>query len=342
MPNTVFNTMFNAIAGKYRGRLRHWCFAVRAPEPGEVYLHQRRVYIFPSGAGFAFILMLAALLIGSINYTLSLGFGLTFLIAAVAVVDMHLTFRNLAHLHLLAGRVQPVFAGEEAQFELHLINRRQYDRFALWLHFIDIHVDRPEKGVDIAANATETMILSAPAPQRGWLAAPRVRLQTRFPLGLLRSWSYWQPDARALVYPYPEPQAPALPMTGRSHDDGKGHAGHENFAGIRTYQAGDPLRRLAWRQIAKVDPSIGGALVTKQFEGGASSTLCLDFSLLPPELDLELKLSRMTRWVIEAERQGLPYAFRLAGNAFDAALGEAHQAACLHALALHALPPERL
>ena len=109
--------------------LHGWLFQLREAEPGEVFLHQRRVFVLPSRAGLAFLLLLAILLIGAINYSLSLGFALTFVLAACGVVDIALTYRNLAHLHLAPGRAAPVFAGEKAQFELLLINRSRHDRY---------------------------------------------------------------------------------------------------------------------------------------------------------------------------------------------------------------------
>ncbi|MFC7517147.1 DUF58 domain-containing protein [Herbaspirillum sp. GCM10030257] len=318
-----------------RSRLSKWLYRHRGAEPGEVFLHQRRVFIVPTHPGILFCVMLMALFIGSINYNLSLGFGFTFLLGGCALIDMHLTFRNLAHLHLVAGRANPVFAGEEAQFELHLVNRRKYDRYAIWLDFVAD--DRPDlaQAADVAGNTTQRILLLTPAQQRGWLQAPRVRLQTRFPLGLLRAWSYWQPDARVLVYPRPEDDAPALPSAEAEQDDGQGTAGQDDFAGIRGYQAGDSLKRLAWRQIARVDVEHGGTLVTKHFEGGAAAEIAIDFAVLPPTLDTEQKLSRMTRWVMEAEARGIAYAFHLGNVKLDAALGPAHRETCLTALALY-------
>src|SRR5690606_14709137 len=96
-----------------------WLFRLRDVEVGEVFLNQRRVFIVPTRAGLTFGVMLIVLFLCSVNYSLSLGFALTFLLGACAVIDMHLTFRNLAHLHLRPGNTQAVFAGEEAQFELH-------------------------------------------------------------------------------------------------------------------------------------------------------------------------------------------------------------------------------
>ena len=328
-------SLYAALEHAIRGQLSKWLFRLKDAEPGEVFLYQRRVFIVPTHPGLLFCVMLLAMFLGSVNYNLSLGFGFTFLIAGCALIDMHLTFRNLAHLHLKAGRAAPIFAGEEAQFELHLINRRKHDRYAIWLDFVND--DRPElaQAIDVPANSTCSVLLSTPALERGWLGAPRVRLQTRFPLGLFRAWSYWMPDAEVLVYPRPEDEAPPLPYAGVEMNDGQGQAGQDDFAGIRGYQAGDSLKRLAWRHIARVDVEAGGTLVTKHFEGGSATEIVIDFNAMSASMDTEWKLSRMTRWVIEAEARGLAYAFQLGNVSLTASHGPAHRDACLRALALH-------
>lgn len=327
-------SLYSRLEHSIRGKLSKWLFRLNGPEPGEVYLHQRRVFIIPTHPGILFCVMLMTLFIASVNYNLSLGFGFTFLLAGCALIDMHLTFRNLAHLSLAAGKVAPVFAGELAQFELFLINRRKHDRYAIWLDFVAD--DRPDlaQPTDVAANARRSVVLSTPAPARGWLQAPRVRLQTRFPLGLLRAWSYWMPDAVALVYPSPEDDAPPLPLAVTEKSDGRGQSGHDDFSGVRPYQAGDSLKTLAWRQIARLDIESGGTLISKHFEGGAAAEIAIDFALLPHGMDTELKLSRMTRWVLEAEAFGMAYAFRLGDMVIPPGLGPAHRDACLRALAL--------
>ena len=319
-----------------RQAMNRWLFRLGAAESGEVFLNQRRVFILPTRAGLMFAVLLVLLFIGAINYRLSLGFGLTFLLASCALVDMTLTFRNLAYLHLRASRAPPVFCGEPAHFELHLQNRRKYDRYALWLGFIDTALPALEQAVDVAAGDKAQITLSTAATQRGWLPAPRVRLQTRFPLGLLRAWSYWQPDVQVLVYPRPELQAPPLPFHAKGDDRASGSTGQADFSGIRAYRPGDTPRQLAWRQIARLDDDADGLLLSKQFdEGGGANELCIDFSKLPRRMDLEDKLSRMTRWVLDAESRGLPYAFRLGAISLPMALGPAHLAACLGALALY-------
>ncbi|MEB0139568.1 MULTISPECIES: DUF58 domain-containing protein [unclassified Undibacterium] len=316
-----------------RRRLRELIFLERQAESGEVYLTQRRVFTLPSKAGWMFVLLLLIMFLTATNYSLSLGFALTFLLAGVAILNTFWCFRNLAYLHLRSGSAAAVFVGDECHYTIHLINRRAYARHAISVGF---NTGRSSEQVcDIAAHDTTTVQLSCPANQRGWQAIPRIRLQTWFPLGWLRAWSTWLPDSQALVYPQPEANPPPLPQTGYRDAGVAAQAEHGEFAGVRGYQAGDAMKHLAWKQIARLDSAPGAPLISKQFAGLAGGELTLDFAKLPRQLDTELKLSRMTSWILQAEQAQQAYAFRLGVHAYSAALGAAHRDACLRALALH-------
>lgn len=321
-----------------RDKANTWLFQLRGSEPGEVWLNQRRVFIVPTRAGLAYAALLLFMFIGSINYSLGLGFALTFLLAGCGVVDMVLTSKNLAGLHLAPGRAQSVFAGDAAGFELHLINRSRRDRFAVRVDFVA--AGAPRHVADVPAGGSAVLLLTCPTSERGSMAAPRVRLLTRFPLGLFESWSYWQPGVRVLVYPAPETPPAPLPLASGAATGGHGRAGGDDFAGLRAYRAGDPMRHLAWRQIARFDPGLNAQLVSKHFEGGAAAELMLDFNRLPATYELERRLERMTRWVLDAEQLGLPYGFRLGRLFLGPARGQAQRDACLGALALYGREPQ--
>ena len=68
-------------------------------------LNARQIYIIPSRWSFFYISMLLALLIGAINYTLSLAYFVTFLLAGLANVAMLHTWRNLAYLEVSAIKI---------------------------------------------------------------------------------------------------------------------------------------------------------------------------------------------------------------------------------------------
>src|SRR5512139_1226727 len=113
-----------------RQTIADWIFRARAPESPPVTLVQRRIFILPTKQGYLFGLVLAILLLASINYALSLGFVLTFLLAAMGAVAMLHTWRNLAHLKLRPGRCDPVFAGDTAQFRV-VLESPSRERYAV-------------------------------------------------------------------------------------------------------------------------------------------------------------------------------------------------------------------
>jgi uncharacterized protein (DUF58 family) len=304
-------------------------------ERGEIVLGHRRVYIVPSRLGLYFGGTLAILLVGSINYALSLGFALTFLLAGMGIAGMVQTTRNLARLSVRAGRSEPVFAGDAARFRLGMANAGDFDRPEILVRHLG---SGAQQTVDVAAAAFAEAVLAVPAPRRGWLPLGRVMLETRFPVGLFRAWSYVEPDSRCLVYPRPE--ASALPPLAPSAQAGgaRAHAqGSDDFSGLRGYQPSDSPRHVAWKSVARSDTQHARSddMLTKQFAGDAVAELWFDLRDLPPSLGLEQRLSRLTGWVLAAERAGAHYGLRLPGIGIEPGRGEAHRAACLEALALY-------
>ena len=78
-------------------------------------VNPRRIYIFPTRWGLLYAVMLLALLMGSINYAISLGYYVTFLLASLGNIAMLHTWRNLVHLQVEVLHAKPVFAGDFAQ-----------------------------------------------------------------------------------------------------------------------------------------------------------------------------------------------------------------------------------
>lgn len=307
-------------------RVADWVFPHRGPESGLVTLTQRRVYILPTGQGLLFGATIGLLLIGSINYNLSLGYVLTFLLAGLGVVTMLHTWRNLAHLALRPGRASPVFAGEHAVFEITLENHAAFDRVAIGAAI----ADSAPVFADIAVQGTASLPIVVGTQRRGILPLGRFRVFTTYPLGLFRAWSSVELDEHCLVYPTPEAADPPLPPASIVSGDGGAHGhGTEDFAGLRQYHAGDSLRHVAWKAFAR-----GDHLLTKQFSGRAGSELWLDWALIPAQFTVEQKLSRLARWILAAEAHGEYYGVRIPGRELAPGSGTRHRDSCLEALAL--------
>lgn len=317
-----------------RQRIANWFYGFQPPERGSIVLGHRRVYIVPSRLGWIYAASLIVMLIGSINYALSLGFGLTFTLAGLGLAGMVHTFRNLARIAVAAGRVEPVFAGEKARFRIHIESRVRYERHSI---LVRQQASGAQLVTGVPAEGNSEVLLEVPAAKRGWLPLGRIMLETRYPLGLFRAWSYVEPDSRALVYPHPT--VTPLPPVIASEVSGTVPTlapGNDDFSGLRGYQSTDSPRHVAWKALARTDE-----MFTKQFTGESAAQLWLDWSLLPAALDLEARLSRLAGWVLSAEDSGAQYGLRLPGVEISQEHGDAHRSRCLEALATYEPRGER-
>ena len=294
------------------------------PEATPLTLGRRRVYILPTGQGLFFAVLMLVMLLGAINYNTSLGYAMTFLLASLSLIAMLHTYRNLLHLRVEVGQIAPVFCQEHLLVGVSLENPGTA-RYALALGF-------PGQVVrlsDLPANQWQHMELSLPATQRGQHPLPRITLSTTFPLGLFRAWAPVQADRHYLVYPAPD-HSHELPRESSYHLNLSGDRGHgsDDFAGLRTYHPGDSLRHVNWKAVAR-----GQGLHTKQFGGDRAEELWLDWETLP-ELSTEARLSRLTRWVLDAEAAQYSYGLRLPNVHIPLGHGPAQRHQCLRALAL--------
>lgn len=316
----------SVVSPSLRERVGDWIFPPKGPETGPVVLGQRRVYILPTGGGLMFGVTLLLMLIGSINYNLSLGYVLVFLLAGNGMVSMLHTWRNLARIALRPGKASPVFAGELAGFRVQVENASSLSRMSL---AIQLSRQQPEY-FDAAAGGSQEVVAKMPAAMRGLLYPGRIRIFTTYPLGLFYAWAIVDLDMHCLVYPKPEPgNIPLPPARAASGEGFAAGAGEEDFAGLRTFQPGDSPRRIAWKAFARNE-----VFLSKQFSGSAAAELWLDFGDIPNALGVEAKLSRLARWVIESEAAGLRYGLRLPGSEYDPDSGALHRDRCLQALAL--------
>jgi uncharacterized protein (DUF58 family) len=306
--------------------LNRWLERRRAIVQREVVLVRRRIFVLPTRFGLLFAFVLLLMLVGSMNYALSLGYLLTFLLTALAVTGILHTYRNIAGLRISAGRTAAVFAGEVAQFQIRIDNPAAADRCS-----VSIGRDtRSSSLVDVPAESSVVATTAVPARARGVLRPGRLIISTRFPVGLFRAWSYVHLDARCIVYPRPAWPGSPLPKGDASASENPARSeGSDDFAGLRSYHAGDSPRRMAWKALAR-----GQNLLTKQFVGGAEAALWLRASDTPSDRAWEERLSRLARWVLQAHASGLSYGLELHGSTVPVGHGARHRDRCLEALAL--------
>jgi uncharacterized protein (DUF58 family) len=292
---------------------------------------QRLLYIVPTAPGWGFGALVFALLVGSLNFKVNLGFLLTFLLFTVGFMSIYLTFQNLNQLDIHCVGDDAIFMGQTATFTCQLSVPNQRKRFSIavyqqgdpkhpW-HLLDrVHV--------VPKQPTE-LSFSVPTEKRGLVSAPLLQVKTVYPFGIWRVWGYFYPQATVLVYPKPEDNKAAILEQLPEHQQ----AGDDEFSGIRPYQKGDSASRIAWKLFFRT-----GQMFTRLYdplpENHPSDSVVFDYDLLPNTLNKEEKLSRLCRLVLEASQMRLEYTLKLPNETNLMGEGKEHEQNCLKALAL--------
>lgn len=271
-----------------------------------VALHRKRIYILPTRYGWVYGALVGLMLIGAVNYANNLVFLLSFLLAALGLNAMVQTHRNLAGLTLSLGNIGDRFAGEAGEFPV-TIGAGGRPRYG-----IRLILDLPSPVIDVDAKTPQSLVLRLIGQRRGHHRLPRLRIETRYPLGLFCAWSYLQSDQQAWVYPAPEALLPlpqvlgagAAPVLGDAPKQARG----DSIAGVRDYQQGDSPRRIDWRALAR-----GRGLLTKTTDGApAAGERWLQWHDAAP-LATEQRLSVLAYWLLETRRQQQVAGLRLPG-----------------------------
>ncbi|MDP5069874.1 MAG: DUF4349 domain-containing protein, partial [Congregibacter sp.] len=225
------------------------------------------------------------MLITAINYQNNMSYALTFLLANLFVVAVLHSYANLSGLRITALTADDAFAGERTAFYMRFSSTNKRGHEALLVGWPQVSAPNPRRSgftwglgswlkrllssppmlaqeeIQLAPGTARELALYIPVGARGWHRPGRLRIESTFPLGLLRCWTWVDLDQRALVYPAPRVSPEPVGAAGDAQD-GRwlSGAGDDEFAGIRDYRAGDNPRRVYWKGLAR-----GQALQTKDY-----------------------------------------------------------------------------
>src|SRR5512141_1858979 len=97
-------------------RLRARWWRLLPTDAGPLRLTHKRIYILPTPRGWAFLLTLVVMLLGALNYALSLGFLFVFLLGGMFHAALLQSYRQLRALQLAPCDEPETFAGQVARF----------------------------------------------------------------------------------------------------------------------------------------------------------------------------------------------------------------------------------
>jgi uncharacterized protein (DUF58 family) len=261
--------------GGWRGSYLQRLFRHAPADHDPVTLRHRRIYLLPTRRGVAFLATLGMTLLTSLNYSLSLGFVVTFMLAGLMASALVHTFRNLSGIELRPLAAGETFAGSVMPFTLVLAGGAT-PRYAISLGARGCTTVT----VDVVPDSALPVALELLTPRRGRIVLGRITLSSDYPLGLWHAWAYVHFPLAGIAFPTPEAGPPPLPTGDTGQDDVAVTRGADaDLAGLRSYQPGDPLQRVAWKAVAR-----GAGWHTKQFEGGSGADASRLSGTLPADL----------------------------------------------------------
>jgi uncharacterized protein (DUF58 family) len=290
-------------------------------------IHKKHLSIRPTRHGLLFLIILGAMMAGSINYNNNAGFILVFLLGGMALISLFYSLKNLTGLSLFFVSASPVFAGRTARFTLQ-VQANGMERAGVTLALPD-QADILE--TSLLKNETKTVHLPLKTVTRGIFTPGPLTVSSVFPFGFFCLTTRISLPMNCLVYPSPA-DGPVRPVKGSGDLDGTAasrFSGPDDFQGLSLYQSGHDVGRIAWKAVSK-----GQGVFVKDFTAGTGGFMMLDFDAIA-STDTEFKLSRLCRMVLSADRNKTPYGLKLPDRLIPPAQGPGHKHQCLRALALY-------
>lgn len=303
---------------------RQRLFRTRAEDVLPLSIEHQRIYILPTRRGLAYLFSLLIMLIAAVNYALSLGYALCFLLTGLFAASLLHTYRNVAGITCNNISGNDTFAGKNAHFTVKMHNHSKLDRIGL-----TIKSDDASDVIDVKSQESTPALLVKATNERGMLKLGRLTITSSYPLGLWRCWCYVHSDSALNVYPTPESSPPPLPSQSiESQGEQARQSTQGDIAGLRDYNPGDALSSIAWKAAAR-----GQGLFVKTFDDETSGGET-HFDISATGLtEVEQQLSRLTAWVLAAEKTQTEYSFDLDNTALELGLGAKHKTQALVALA---------
>lgn len=305
-----------------RRQLKQWFnnwLDSRQPRARQVTLSQKIIYILPSRFGLWYILLLILLYLLGTNYQNNLILLMSYMLFSVLLLALALAWRNLHGLTVSCAPVLSAYAEEVLMVpvSLHSPQPRQQ---------LQCYFSSTASPAVLEDNRQQLMVPLA-TKQRGFLPLPRLTLHSYYPFGLFNCKSLLNLDYHYWVFPKP---LTAKSVVISSDTSGSKKNSSEDFDTIRSYQAGDSLKLMLWKRLARdpANPVIKHAPSSPQPDP--------DWITIPAVSGaaLEVALSKACFLMIQLEQRSKPYGLRIKGKSISPSCGQPHLERCLRELAL--------
>lgn len=271
-----------------------------------------------------------AMLIGAMNYNNNMAYTMVFMVIGIALVGYVVTGINMGSVDIIDPKPKAAFAGGRIHFTLEIRNRSRHVKRALYVVPLRMKKDEFFGPFSVQPRSSQMVEISIPAPKRGRFLLSDVMMVSEFPF----SWfqAKWRHSLNMTCLVYPEPLGsrswPELKAADEGGQEGFHFSGGDDFTGLRPFRPGESQRHVDWKAVAR-----GRPMNVKQFTGGGNVQLWFEWDLLS-SLDVEGRLSQLTRWVLQADELGDEFGMKIPGYEMGPDSGTLFTRSCLERLAL--------
>ena len=306
-------------------------FAKRTPRSDSAILTLGNVYIFFSKEGSLYALLLIITFILGVNYGNNLVLGLCFYLASIWIISLYHTFSHVSGLKIRLHDIELATVDEPIWVTIEVENDKSKPSRQVQLYFDQSHTNQSKfaqnshkskqpvdrlQDLGVASRQTLTSVqgkvllrLALVADKRGRLQLPRLVVNSVYPLGIMRAWSYVYFARPAWVAPKPlafDWQDANVAASDEASDWSiHGKKGQNDFDTLDEYVAGESLARVSWAHVAR-----GQGMLSKQFTDTVGQELVLDYAYMPAA-NHEDKLSMLAFAVKKLAEAGKPFVLKL-------------------------------
>lgn len=281
--------------------------------------------------GATWLLATLVLFIMAANYSNNLLLFIALVLLAILVNTTWLTWLNIRQLTINTLQLEPIFAQHKANIKVQLSNGKGKLTPGVSLALTDQDFcNTPATQLPLTKEKFISASVAIKPLTRGCFKVSSLQLNCDYPIGLWRWQKNSSHEAKLWVYPAPQgkqalPKPKAKQGTYLKREQG-------DFSHVRTYQRGDSMNHIAWKQMART-----GEVMTKEFDGGEGLRQTILSFQDAKQANIEARLRQLCRWILDCHQRQLKYALELPNQTIPAAQGEAHKEVCLQALAQYGL-----
>ncbi len=250
------------------------------------------------------VVLLFGLFLEAYMHDFNLVYITLFFVFSLAFTAGPIGILNLGHLEASYVRSGRLFAHQEGKISMQIDNHSTTTSWSITLHH-----EKTSIGLDQLRGDTSTILQLPVTPdKRGTFIHKDCYLESKYPLSTVRLVMKINKSYEGIVYPEPK----GLPLRSFLQQEETYYGEEKEFDGLRAYDGSQKLSHIHWASVAKGDISV--KVFSKE-----TQTPKLVFNFYSAASDDEARLSQLCLWVLECEKQNLPFMVQMPNKQLNSA-----------------------